>query len=122
MTRLAIFATALLALSVGIYLDNGAPPRHHNDLPRMTRAINAMPLHPGWRRIQIDKVADYDCGVTILNRTDPRAFQAEEDTKIVARLVLAEMIRHGGSPARDLSNLSVTAIQDGLLVKPANLS
>jgi hypothetical protein len=105
---------SLLAGSIVAYSGDNAPPRHHNDPPRMIQAINAIPLHPGWRQIKINEITNNNCDVTILYRTNPGAFQAEEDTKTVARLVLAEMVREGGSPAKDLSNLSVTALQDGL--------
>jgi hypothetical protein len=84
------------------------------DQPRMTKAINAIPMKPLWRAVRVDELKPNAVNLTILYKAMPESYEPEQDTMAVARVVLKELVAEGKQPSADWTILHVSAMQDGL--------
>jgi hypothetical protein len=84
------------------------------DQPRMTAAVNGIPLKPHWRAVRIDKLEPNSVSLTVLFKVFPDPSEPEMDTVEVGRVVLKELVAEGKNPFADSTRLYIAAFQDDL--------
>jgi hypothetical protein len=77
--------------------------------------IDRVPREPEWKSVTIDKISnEHEYNITLDYKYMFNSSRPESDTKIIARAVLAQLVKDGRNPREDDTSVYVWAKQTGI--------